>query len=388
MKHRSWGRPPGSSTHFPPGPCLACQESRALKTPLPWFTRRRALDLLWADRVSPAHRACCAASWRVSGLWELPGGLRTTHLYPRVGAFLHPSKEEDQVPQPRYPGFDKYPDCVRVTFSFDERELLTGSQELGLRYASACQELGEALGIDPAVLAEAYADPRLRSATGRDVAAVGALPEDEWPVTFEFPKQRRRYNLLFGLGGSGKTTLLRALGRRSGQPLEATAGQGCRVESLALDDFTCFTSWDITGLKEASRKLLEGYCRDVLSVCFVVDASDPSRIDEARQALADLLGESSALSGATLLVYANKRDVEGALPATEVAERLMLSSLRIARCFVQSSCAVTGDGVFQGIAWLSQAIGGARPSADGAEEPTPTGGAGPSAGDAEESTSI
>ncbi|CAK0843369.1 unnamed protein product [Prorocentrum cordatum] len=285
-------------------------------------------------------------------------------------ATLPEEEEEGQEPQPRYPGFDKYPDCMRVSFTFEERELLAGSQELGLRYARACQELGEALGIEPAVLAEAYADPTLRSASGQEVTAPGALPEDEWPVTFEFPKQRRKYNLLFGLGGSGKTTLLRTLGKRSGQPLEATAEPGCRVESLALDDFTCFTSWDVTGFKEASRKLIEGYCQDVLSVCFVVDASDPDRIDEARRALAELLGEPSALSGTTLLVYANKRDVEGAVPAAEIAERLMLSSLQIARCFVQSSCAVSGDGVFQGIAWLSRAIGGARATTDDAAEST------------------
>jgi len=298
-------------------------------------------------------------------------GLPAPEPAPVQAAAAHQAEaaETKEGQQSRYPGFDKYPAFLRVAFTFEEKGQIADSQELGLRYARACQELGAELGLEPAILAEAYSNPRSVDAAGAEVVSLEYLPEERWPVTFEFPKQRRKYNLLLGLSGSGKTTMLKTLEKRSGWPLETQIAEpGCDVETLALDDFTYFASWDLSSSsRERARELVEKYGEDIISVCFVVDASDPDRMGDAQQVLEGLLCEASALDGVALLVLANKRDLEGGMPAPEIVQRLQLASLPKRKCFVQSCCAVTGDGIYQGIAWLSQAIGVSR---TGAQETT------------------
>ena len=58
-----------------------------------------------------------------------------------------------------------------------------------------------------------------------------------------------------------------------------------------------------------------------------------------------------------LLVFANKQDLEGALKPDEVAKALDLD--RIAKDHVwkvEPSCATSGEGIFEGLSWLSQNV--------------------------------
>jgi len=69
------------------------------------------------------------------------------------------------------------------------------------------------------------------------------------------------------------------------------------------------------------------------------------------------------LRDAVLLVLANKQDLPNAMSPSEVAEKLALSSMRGRQWYVQSCCATTGDGLFQGLDWLStvrKPVGGRR----------------------------
>ena len=58
-----------------------------------------------------------------------------------------------------------------------------------------------------------------------------------------------------------------------------------------------------------------------------------------------------------LLVLSNKSDLPQAMPAAEVADKLGLHSLRNRQWFIQSTCATTGDGLYEGLDWLSNTIG-------------------------------
>ena len=58
-----------------------------------------------------------------------------------------------------------------------------------------------------------------------------------------------------------------------------------------------------------------------------MDSADAERMHEAREELMAVL-EDPELRDAIVLVYANKQDLPGALSASDVAERLKLSSLR------------------------------------------------------------
>merc|ERR1719476_374719 len=66
--------------------------------------------------------------------------------------------------------------------------------------------------------------------------------------------------------------------------------------------------------------------------------------------------QEEALGDAALLVYANKQDLPNAMSAMEITEKLGLQNLRERQWFVQGSCATTGDGLYEGIEWLSRAL--------------------------------
>lgn len=59
------------------------------------------------------------------------------------------------------------------------------------------------------------------------------------------------------------------------------------------------------------------------------------------------------LRDAILLVFANKQDLPNAMTAAELTDKLGLHTFRQRQWFVQSSCAVSGDGIYEGMDWLS-----------------------------------
>ncbi len=62
------------------------------------------------------------------------------------------------------------------------------------------------------------------------------------------------------------------------------------------------------------------------------------------------------LRGAVLLVFANKQDMPKAAPVAKLTEDLGLTALRGRTWHVQGCCATTGDGLYEGLDWLSTAI--------------------------------
>jgi len=59
---------------------------------------------------------------------------------------------------------------------------------------------------------------------------------------------------------------------------------------------------------------------------------------------------------AVLLVFANKQDLPNAMPAAEVTDKLGLHTVRNRQWFIQSACATTGDGLYEGLDWLSRTL--------------------------------
>lgn len=58
------------------------------------------------------------------------------------------------------------------------------------------------------------------------------------------------------------------------------------------------------------------------------------------------------LAGATLLIFANKQDLPGALSSNAIREALELDSIRSHHWCIQGCSAVTGDNLLPGIDWL------------------------------------
>jgi ADP-ribosylation factor protein 1 len=88
-----------------------------------------------------------------------------------------------------------------------------------------------------------------------------------------------------------------------------------------------------------------------------VDSNDVERIGEAREELMRMLAEDE-LRNAVLLVFANKQDLPNSLNAAEVTEKLGLHSLKNRIWYIQATCATSGDGLYEGLDWLSQKLKG------------------------------
>ena len=87
-----------------------------------------------------------------------------------------------------------------------------------------------------------------------------------------------------------------------------------------------------------------------------MDANDPERIQEAREELCNVM-DNDHLRGASLLVYANKQDLPNSMSCSDIAEKLQLNSkFRSRPWFLQGAVAVTGEGLYEGLDWLSTTL--------------------------------
>jgi ADP-ribosylation factor protein 1 len=157
--------------------------------------------------------------------------------------------------------------------------------------------------------------------------------------------------LMVGLDAAGKTTILYKL--KLGEVVSTIPTIGFNVEQVEYKNLS-MTVWDIGG-QDKIRKLWRYYYSGVQGVIFVVDSSDRDRVEDARQELHHLM-HADELRDAAVLVYANKQDLRGAMSASELADKLHLRDLRSGRWFIQSACAVSGDGIYDGLDWLSLAV--------------------------------
>eukprot|EP01104_Vermistella_antarctica_P009686 TRINITY_DN250_c0_g3_i1.p1 TRINITY_DN250_c0_g3~~TRINITY_DN250_c0_g3_i1.p1 ORF type:complete len:175 (+),score=30.73 TRINITY_DN250_c0_g3_i1:227-751(+) len=154
--------------------------------------------------------------------------------------------------------------------------------------------------------------------------------------------------LMLGLDAAGKTTILYKL--KLGQGVSTIPTVGFNVETVTFKKVK-FNVWDVGG-QDKIRPLWRHYYAGTQALVFVVDSADRDRIDEARQELHRIINDRE-MKEAILLVLANKNDLPNVMDTEEVAERLELSKLKDRSCFVQSTCAVSGDGLLDGLTWLN-----------------------------------
>ena len=62
------------------------------------------------------------------------------------------------------------------------------------------------------------------------------------------------------------------------------------------------------------------------------------------------------LRDAVLLVFANKADLPNAMSVNKITEKLGLNALRNRQWFIQQTCATTGDGLYEGLDWISETL--------------------------------
>ncbi|KAF5321781.1 hypothetical protein D9619_000671 [Psilocybe cf. subviscida] len=183
-----------------------------------------------------------------------------------------------------------------------------------------------------------------------------------------FGKKEMRI-LMVGLDAAGKTTILYKL--KLGEivttiptigelaylcapsNLSNAAPPGFNVETVEYKNIS-FTVWDVGG-QDKIRPLWRHYFQNTQGIIFVVDSNDRERVSEAREELQRMLNEDE-LRDALLLVFANKQDLPNAMNAAEITDKLGLHGLRQRTWYIQAACATSGDGLYEGLEWLSANI--------------------------------
>mmetsp|Transcript_8264 Transcript_8264/g.20890 ORF Transcript_8264/g.20890 Transcript_8264/m.20890 type:complete len:206 (-) Transcript_8264:302-919(-) len=171
--------------------------------------------------------------------------------------------------------------------------------------------------------------------------------------------------LILGVEQSGKTSALerlKALFSDAVALLKVVPTVGLNIARLEASGSN-LVFWDLGGAL-GLRSIWENYYAEAHALVFVVDSSsDEVQMNAARDALQRALG-SSKLSGAPLLVLANKSDLAGSSgeALSSIQQQFSRRALEIGdgspdRAFlVLSACAHSGEGLREGIAWLVDAV--------------------------------
>ncbi|KAM3863513.1 ARF GTPase 2a [Diretmus argenteus] len=165
-----------------------------------------------------------------------------------------------------------------------------------------------------------------------------------------FGKKEMRI-LMVGLDAAGKTTILYKL--KLGEIVTTIPTIGFNVETVEYKNIS-FTVWDVGG-QDKIRPLWRHYFQNTQGLIFVVDSNDRERVNEAKDELSRMLNEDE-LREAVLLVFANKQDLPNAMNAAEITDKLCLHSLHHRDWYIQATCATSGDGLYEGLDWLSNQL--------------------------------
>eukprot|EP00020_Sapocribrum_chincoteaguense_P009514 CAMPEP_0170739608 /NCGR_PEP_ID=MMETSP0437-20130122/5253_1 /TAXON_ID=0 /ORGANISM="Sexangularia sp." /LENGTH=164 /DNA_ID=CAMNT_0011078077 /DNA_START=118 /DNA_END=612 /DNA_ORIENTATION=+ len=157
--------------------------------------------------------------------------------------------------------------------------------------------------------------------------------------------------LMVGLDAAGKTTILYKL--KLGEIVTTIPTIGFNVETVEYKKIN-FTVWDVGG-QDKIRPLWRHYFQNTQGLIFVVDSNDRERISEANDELSKMLSEDE-LRDAVLLVFCNKQDLPNAMSVAEVTDKLGLHAIRNRKWYIQSTCATSGDGLYEGLDWLSSSL--------------------------------
>ncbi|CAL4935269.1 unnamed protein product [Urochloa decumbens] len=197
-------------------------------------------------------------------------------------------------------------------------------------------------------------------------------------------KEKEMRILMVGLDNSGKTTIVLKINGEDTSIISPTLGFNiktikyhnvlllenyklgrsvetsslCSVELLGTSSSSeeySLNIWDVGGQKTI-RSYWRNYFEQTDGLVWVVDSSDVRRLDDCRAELHNLLKEER-LAGASLLVFANKQDIQGALKPAEIAKVLNLEVMDKSRHWNIVGCsAYTGEGLLDGFDWLVQDV--------------------------------
>ncbi|KAM3176755.1 ADP-ribosylation factor-like protein 2 [Hymenolepis weldensis] len=160
-------------------------------------------------------------------------------------------------------------------------------------------------------------------------------------------KEKEMRVLILGLDNAGKTTIVKKF---NGEDISTIAPTlGFSINTIEYMGYR-LNAWDVGG-QHSLRSYWRNYFETTDALIWVVDSSDRLRLDDCREELSKLLVEER-LVGATLLVLANKQDLQGALNPAEIAGALNLRDITTHHWSIYGCSAVTGENLLESVGWL------------------------------------
>jgi len=160
-------------------------------------------------------------------------------------------------------------------------------------------------------------------------------------------KEKEMRILILGLDNAGKTTILKKYNGEPTNTIEPTLG--FNIKTLDHKNYK-LNVWDVGGQKSL-RSYWRNYFESTDGLIWVVDSADKRRLNDCTTELHSLI-EEERLAGATLLIFANKQDLPGALSAEEIKEVLQLDRIKTHHWKIIHCSAYTGENLLEGINWM------------------------------------
>ncbi|XP_015788697.1 ADP-ribosylation factor-like protein 2 [Tetranychus urticae] len=164
-------------------------------------------------------------------------------------------------------------------------------------------------------------------------------------------KEREIRLLVLGLDNAGKTTIVKKFNNDDINDISPTLG--FNIYTLDHKNFK-LNVWDIGG-QTSLRAYWRNYFENTDGLIWVVDSVDKLRLSDCAKSLHLLLQEERLL-GASLLVFANKQDLPGALSAQQIENFLDLKSLKNRHYMIIGCSGHSGENLLEGIDWLIEDI--------------------------------
>lgn len=157
--------------------------------------------------------------------------------------------------------------------------------------------------------------------------------------------------IMFGLPCSGKTTIVYNLKLgdfiKTERLFNILTIETIEYEKLKMH---LITVGDGCYIHQICKQLFP----NVDGLIFVIDSSSKWEINDAREILFKFVNED-LLKNTKLLIYSNKRDIKDTLDAKKLKNVLELNKIT-QEWKIQNCIATTGDGLFEGMLWLSEKI--------------------------------
>ncbi|CAN6230183.1 unnamed protein product, partial [Urochloa humidicola] len=193
--------------------------------------------------------------------------------------------------------------------------------------------------------------PQRATAAGRQAGSGVGMGQAIRKLFDSFFSTREMRVVMLGLDAAGKTTILYRL--HMGEVLSTVPTVGFNVEKVQYKNVV-FTVWDVGG-QEKLRSLWKMYLSNSDALIYVVDSLDRDRIGDARQEFQTII-KDPLMANSIILVFANKQDLRGAMSTDEVSEGLGLHDLRNRIWHIQGTCALRGEGLYDGLDWLASTL--------------------------------